>query len=702
MYKNNFIHTRQLDKHDCGLACISSILKFHGLNYGIDYLRDLTFDKKGYSLKDLISLFKKFDDFSCKPVQVDKNKLIDVLERIKTPCIALTNYDNEGHYIVVYRKEKNHVVISDPEEEKITKISIEEFNNVFSGVMLIVEGPKKAFNTINNSSYKKTFFQKIIKENIRSLIIVFLLSLLLVILTVGLSMFLKFVVDLIIPMHLDSYLFYLGIIFLISNLFRVSFDYIRNLFILKISYRIDKNISKKYFDKITKMPINFFKNRDDGEIISRFNDSSYIRNIFSVNIVSAVLDIIIVLGISFILFKINHILFFTALLPLLLIICLTIIFYEILEKRNKNLMINRAKTTSFLVQFIKNMPTIYAFNKKEYFSTSFEKIFDKQLNSTMKELKTVNNNNTLRYLINSSSSIIILWIGSQQVLNDAITLGTLLLINSLVLFLINSLDRLINVQSDLQKAFVAADRFLDILNYPTNKTKQTKKLQHISKIQFHNFSFSFDAFNNIIENVNLSILKNEKILLVGESGVGKSTFAQTLVKFYNVEQSKIFINDIDINNFNEEELRKKIIYLNENPFLFKNTIEENLCMGKIFDKKSIIKACQVAEIYDLINSLPKGFEFHLNENASNLSTGQKQRLSLARAILHHPNVLILDESLSNVDSKTFKQIYSNLSKLECTIVFITHNPEIINDYDRKFIFKDKTIKEFITTKAVNV
>ncbi|MGR5969479.1 ABC transporter transmembrane domain-containing protein [Bacillus paranthracis] len=230
---------------------------------------------------------------------------------------------------------------------------------------------------------------------------------------------------------------------------------------------------------------------------------------------------------------------------------------KFLKKRNKNLMINRAKTTSFLVQFIKNMPTIYAFNKKEYFSTSFEKIFDKQLNSTMKELKTVNNNNTLRYLINSSSSIIILWIGSQQVLNDAITLGTLLLINSLVLFLINSLDRLINVQSDLQKAFVAADRFLDILNYPINKIKHIKKLQHISKIQFRNFSFSFDEFSNIIENVNLSILKNEKILLVGESGVGKSTLAQTLVKFYNVEQSKIFINDIDINNFNEEELRKK-------------------------------------------------------------------------------------------------------------------------------------------------
>ncbi|MGR5880811.1 ATP-binding cassette domain-containing protein [Bacillus cereus] len=348
------------------------------------------------------------------------------------------------------------------------------------------------------------------------------------------------------------------------------------------------------------------------------------------------------------------------------------------------------------------MPTIYAFNKKEYFSTSFEKIFDKQLNSTMKELKTVNNNNTLRYLINSSSSIIILWIGSQQVLNDAITLGTLLLINSLVLFLINSLDRLINVQSDLQKAFVAADRFLDILNYPINKIKHIKKLQHISKIQFRNFSFSFDEFSNIIENVNLSILKNEKILLVGESGVGKSTLAQTLVKFYNVEQSKIFINDIDINNFNEEELRKKIIYLNENPFLFKNTIEENLCMGKNFDNKSIIKACQVAEIYDLINSLPQGFDFHLNENASNLSTGQKQRLSLARAILHHPNILILDESLSNVDSKTFKQIYSNLSKLECTILFITHNPEMINDYDRKFIIKDKTIKEFTTTKAVNI
>ncbi|WP_088013372.1 peptidase domain-containing ABC transporter [Gottfriedia acidiceleris] len=706
MYKNNFIHTKQLDKHDCGLACISSILKFHGLYYGIDYLRDLTFDKKGYSLKDLISVFNKFDNFTCKALKINKERLVDFLEQFKTPFIALTKNDNEGHYIVVYQKEKDYLIISDPEEGKISKMPIKEFNNIFSGIILSVEITKEVSNTTNKIHNKKTFFQRIIKENVFSFIIVFLLSLLLVGLTVGLSMFMKFVVDLIIPMHLDSYLPYLGAIFVASSLLRVSLDYIRNLFILKMSNKIDKNISEKYFKKITRMPINFFLNRDDGEIISRFNDSAYIRNILSVNIVSAVLDITIILAISVILFKVNSILFFTSLLPLLLLLCLTVLFYEVLENKNKDLMVSRAKTTSFLVQFIKNMPTIYSLNKKRYFSDSFEKIFNVQLDSTMKELKAVNNNNTLKYLIQSSASIIILWIGSQQVLNDALTLGSLLFINSLILFLMNSLDRLISVQSELQKAFVATDRFLDILNYPIKKEEQIKKMHPISEIQFRNFSFSFDSFNKIIEDVNFSILKNEKIVLVGESGVGKSTLAKTLVKFYEVEKSKICINNIDINDINAEELRKEIIYLDENPFLFKSSIIENLCMGENFDKKDIIKACEIAGIYNFINTLPKGFEFYLSEHAANLSTGQRQRLSLARAILHNPSVLILDESLSNVDSETFKKIYNNLSELECSILFITHNPEIINHYDKKFIFKDKVIKENFdnlnTTKVVSV
>ncbi len=251
--------------------------------------------------------------------------------------------------------------------KKISKLSIQEFKDNFSGIMLIVEFLTNT-NAINNKqSFKKNFFKQIIKENIKSLILVFILSILLVMITMGLSMYLKVLVDFIIPMHLDSYLPYLGLIFLSCNLLLVLFNYIRNISIIKVSYKIDKQMGEIYFQKIIKLPIKFFENRNDGEIISIFNDSTYIRSIFSVNIVSAILDITIIIGTSILLYKMNSLLFLTVLVPILLLICLTVIFYDILDKRNRDLMRDKAKTTSFLVQFIKNMPTIYSLNKKKIF-----------------------------------------------------------------------------------------------------------------------------------------------------------------------------------------------------------------------------------------------------------------------------------------------------------------------------------------------
>ncbi|MCU5606886.1 peptidase domain-containing ABC transporter [Bacillus cereus] len=702
MNKNKFIHTKQFGKHDCGIACLSSLMKFYNFNYGIDYLKDFTVEKQGYNLKDLISILKNFESFSSKPVKIKNENLDNFLNQINSPCIALMDYEDGGHYIVIYKKEKDKLIISDPEEKKISKLSIQEFKDNFSGIMLIVQFLTNT-NTINNKqSFKKNFFKQIIKENIKSLILVFILSILLVMITMGLSMYLKVLVDFIIPMHLDSYLPYLGLIFLSCNLLLVLFNYIRNISIIKVSYKIDKQMGEIYFQKIIKLPIKFFENRNDGEIISIFNDSTYIRSIFSVNIVSAILDITIIIGTSILLYKMNSLLFLTVLVPILLLICLTVIFYDILDKRNRDLMRDKAKTTSFLVQFIKNMPTIYSLNKKKYFLSSFDSMFKQQRTSTLKEAKSVNHNYSLKFLIQSSVSIIVLWVGTQQVLTDQITLGTLLFINSLVLFLVNSLDKLINIQAELQKGIVAADRFFSILDYPTQQTKKTKEIQDISEIKLCNFSFSFDNYSNVIENVNLSIHKNERVLLVGESGTGKSTLAKVLAKLYSIDDSKVLIDNTDINKFDTEELRKKIIYLNENPFLFKGTIKENLCMGENFSEEDIIKACQISEIFDFILALPKAFEFTLKEHATNLSTGQKQRLVLARAILHTPNFLILDESISNIDSKTSKKIYENLSKLNFGIVFITHNPELIEQYDKKFILENKTITEIKNNKEVYI
>jgi ABC-type bacteriocin/lantibiotic exporter with double-glycine peptidase domain len=118
-----YIHTKQHGKYDCGLACISSILKFYGYNYGINYLTDFTVVKKGYNLKDLLSVLRNFEFLTYKPVEVDKNRLDIVFDNISTPCIVLVNENNEGHYIVIYKKKRGKLIISDPKNKQITAIN---------------------------------------------------------------------------------------------------------------------------------------------------------------------------------------------------------------------------------------------------------------------------------------------------------------------------------------------------------------------------------------------------------------------------------------------------------------------------------------------------------------------------------------------------------------------------------------------------
>jgi ABC-type bacteriocin/lantibiotic exporter with double-glycine peptidase domain len=136
-----YIHTKQHGKYDCGLACISSILKFYGYNYGINYLTDFTVVKKGYNLKDLLSVLRNFEFLTYKPVEVDKNRLDIVFDNISTPCIALVNENNEGHYIVIYKKKRGKLIISDPKNKQITaiKMGIITFQKSFSGVLLMIE-----------------------------------------------------------------------------------------------------------------------------------------------------------------------------------------------------------------------------------------------------------------------------------------------------------------------------------------------------------------------------------------------------------------------------------------------------------------------------------------------------------------------------------------------------------------------------------
>nr|WP_285289439.1 ATP-binding cassette domain-containing protein [Bacillus sp. ISL-57] len=176
-----------------------------------------------------------------------------------------------------------------------------------------------------------------------------------------------------------------------------------------------------------------------------------------------------------------------------------------------------------------------------------------------------------------------------------------------------------------------------------------------------------------------------------ESGSGKSTLAKLIVKLYQCGDNQIFINNLDICSINTDSLRKKVLYLSQNTFFLKGTIKENLCLGKEFSAEDIDEACRLACMDNTIKNLPYQYNYTLSEDASNLSIGQKQRLSIARALLHKPDVIIFDEITSNIDKGNTDKIMENLKSYNGIKLFITHKIEDLDYFDKVYTIKQKTI-----------
>ncbi|KAA8786655.1 peptidase domain-containing ABC transporter [Paenibacillus amylolyticus] len=704
MSKVKFFHTKQIGKYDCGIACASSVYRYYGYDYSVDYLSDYLPSENRYSLREMVILLSIENHLKTRIVEVDKNRMSEVLENIKFPFISLCSVNNQGHYVVVYEwnSKTNKLKISDPSNEGITNISLSQFQKMSNGIFLLIEGQ---FSSVKSESSKSSFFiliKDIVRNNLLSILFSFLISVIIVILAIVGSFYFKLVVDYIIPRSLDNFIFQLCLVFVGVVLLHGLFIYLRGKLIIKLSNNLDKSLSNKYFEKLIKLKINFFENRADGEVISRFNDVSFIRGFISVTFVSALLDFVIVLSLGFIIYKFNSILFIVLLAFILILGALTVLFYGSIQVRSRDLMLTKAETNSYLVHFLKFMPTIFSLNKKKYFINRFQGVFGEQLKALLKDQKNDNLFSTCKFLVQGIFFVVFISIGAQQIIADSLTLGDLLFINSLVSFMMGSLEGLLTLQSDFQKAVVSVSRYTDILKYPERKLSEHKlNLEHVNTININDLSYQFPNNKTVFEEVDLNVNAGDKVVCVGESGAGKSTFAKLIVGLYESKPNQIRINGKDITDYSEESLRKEMMLIGEAPFLFKGSIRENLVMGENISDGEILNACRLAECLEIIETLPGGLDYLITENGTNLSSGQRQRLAYARLILLNPSVIILDEALSNVDEVSLKRIYDHMIDMKATIIYITHNTNLIEQFDRKIIFKDRRIYETVNRKDFN-
>lgn len=688
MIKKHYICIKQHDITDCAAACLATISRHYGLKTTISRIREIAgTDKQGTNAYGVIKAAEKLG-FTAKGV---KGNMESFFSEFPLPAIAHLIVDGTLlHYVVVHRIEKSEIVIADP-AKGIVRYTPEEFFKMWTGVLILMV-PAAQFEKGNETKGIFARFLGLLKPQKKLLINIFFSSLIYTILGILGSFYFKFLMDDIIPYNLKTTLLVVSIGIVILNVFKVILNAFRSQLLLYLSQKLDISLILGYYRHVLELPMNFFGTRKVGEIISRFMDASKVRDAISGATLSIMIDTLMAVAGGIILYMQNGRLFAITFLIVLLYAAIVFSFNKSIRNINRQQMENNAQLTSYMVESLNGIETVKTFNAEYKVSTETEKKFVKLLRSVFKGGWISNLQSSLTGFIGSVGGIAILWAGAYTVIMGQMSIGQLLTFNALLAYFLDPVKNLINLQPMMQTAIVASDRLGEILDLEIEKSdNEDKKLSPASlkgKIELKNIDFRYGTRPLILKNISMTINPGEKIALVGESGSGKTTLVKLLMSLYAYEKGDITINGYNLKDINIEKLRDRIAYISQDIFLFSGTIRDNLSLGaESSDLEEIIHFSRMAKAHDFINDIPLRYNTMLEENGANLSGGQKQRLAITRALLKKPDILIMDEATSNLDSITEKAIEKTINEATkgITAIIIAHRLSTIMRCDRIYV-----------------
>ena len=474
-----------------------------------------------------------------------------------------------------------------------------------------------------------------------------------------------------------------------------AFRFLWRYFIFGTARKIEKKLREDFYDKLQSLSTSYFHNNKTGDLMAHAtNDISAIRMAMGPGVLmlaDAVFLTIATIGI--LLFKIDLRLTLLALIPLPFLSLISVKFGKVIHQKFRKVQESFSNMTDKAQENFSGIRVVKAFSQEneeiEKFSEANRENFDKNVDM----IKIQGLFNPLVQLISGFSFLIVIWYGGMLVIKGVISLGDFVAFNSYLAMLTWPMMALGFVINRLQRGAASLDRINEIFAEEPDiyDDKNTLKLDQIQgKIECRNLSFKYeDEEEYVLKDINLTIEPGETAAILGRTGSGKSTMVNLLLRLYNTEPGQLLIDGHDINKIPLEVVRENIGYVPQDNFLFSNNISKNIAFSSpdSISQKRVEQAARDAEVYDNIINFPNGFNTLLGERGVNLSGGQKQRISIARALIKDPSILILDDSLSAVDTHTEEMILNRLKEImkEKTSIIISHRISTIKNADRIFV-----------------
>ncbi len=703
MILHRFPTEYQMDAKDCGPASLKMVAKYFGRYYSLQYLRDKCgITKEGVSLLGISAAAESIGLHTA----AFKCTIDDVILKVPFPVII---YWNENHFVVVYHANKKHIWVSDPckGHVKYTKREFMEgwyLKNEDKGVLLALE-PTADFKLSKQEKEQEKdsmismlrYFMPYKKE----FSLIFFVMLVATLLQGILPFISKSVIDIGISTSDVNFINMVlaGNICILLSI--MVFSVVRDWILMHITARVNIALISDYLIKLMKLPVTFFENKLLGDILQRAADHERIRSFIMNNSLSLIFSTFTFLLFSIILLIYNHVIFFIFLGGSILYVIWVMLFLSIRKKLDWQYFELLSKNQSYWVETVSAIQDIKIYNYERARRWKWEEIQARLYHVNKRVLAVTNMQNLGAHFIESIKNMAITFFCATAVIRGDITFGVMISTQFIIGMLNGPLIQFINFVVSAQYAKISFLRMNEIRQLEDEdellSVGSTTILPEGRSLILKNVMFQYAAhLPLVLKNIDLHIPEDKVTAIVGSSGCGKSTLLKLLIRLYKPSYGTVNMGGMNVTALNLRKWREMCGVVMQDGKMFSDTIKNNIVLDdEKVDEAQLIKCCQIAQIKEEIDQMPRGFDTEIGERGRGLSGGQKQRLLIARALYRNPKYLFLDEATNALDTVNEQKIVKALNSAfeNRTVVIIAHRLSTIRHADQIVVMDKGKIVE---------
>ncbi|WP_207512772.1 peptidase domain-containing ABC transporter [Longitalea luteola] len=701
---------KQYDSMDCGPTCVRMIAQYYGKDYSLQFLREkCSIGRLGVSM---LGISKAAETIGFKTLGA-KITIDQLQDEMPLPCIV---HWDQNHFVVVYKAGKDKIHVANPDTGLLT-YKKEEFLKHWAvkgkdkdadpeGVALLLE-PMEKFYEIESVRASKNGLIELLKyfRNYKQTIFQLLIAL---IISSLLQLMFPFLTQSIVDVGVNNKDIHFISVVLIAQviLFAGQFlsNFFRNWLLLYMSTKINVSILSDFVVKLMRVPVSFFDVKLAGDIIQRMNDHRRIESFLTGSTLNTIFSFFSLLVFGIAIFIYNKLIFLIYIFFSVLYVLYIVFFLG----RRKSIEGKSMEVASAIqgntLQMIYGIQDIRLNSAEMLKRWEWEELQANLFKINIQKLRVEQIQEIGAFFLNQCKNVLITFYTAYLVITNQLTLGEMLACQFIIGQLNGPLEQLIHFMLVAQDARLALGRIKEINEIEDEEPMGKYSADHSgssldNSIAIKDMSFRYPGiYKPVLHNINLEIPAGKITAIVGASGSGKTTLMKLLLKIYNPTDGKISIGDIDFSDISPSLWREKIGTVMQDGFIFSDSIEKNIALGdnkNQIDREKLTKAIKIANLTELIESLPNGLETKVGTEGLGLSQGQKQRILIARAVYKNPEIIMLDEATNALDANNEREIVNSFNDFfqGKTVIIIAHRLSTVKNADQIVVLDKGGIAE---------